>query len=205
MTVSGTNIVSLLQIYRSALLSRVLDRITFVQNGVDDTRKIVNATENLYALIYIGENNRINGRFKNENISHSVSTVLLSDIINDISLKVNNRLQLLIKMDIEGMECNAFLGSAKELTDNSSVSIVAVIMEWTFQKFPFTCSSTKVLKLKQLFLYAGYIPFLLNDKHQIKEGRNLIKLSTDDQHWKTNNIFDIVWIKNKTIIKALYH
>ena len=121
-----------------------------------------------------------------------VHTVLLSDIVDAILAKLDYLTQIVIKMDIEGFECNAFLGSPQVLTMQQSISIVAVIMEWTFKKFHDRCSSEDALRLKILFLNAGYIPFYFHNN-------TLAKLNVEGQDWER----DVVWLKDKNMISDL--
>lgn len=123
----------------------------------------------------------------------SIKTVLLSDIIDAILAKSNHSIQLLMKIDIEGNECNAFLGSSQVLSNQKTVSIIAVIMEWTFSKWPKRCTDEKVLQLKTLFLDAGYIPFYIHDQ-------SLIKLAVDKNDWNRNAV---VWIQDQNIIRSM--
>ena len=173
------------------MLSHILERLTLVQNGVDDTRRnasmVIEANNNGGSYLGTDANNEITNIH-----GTSVETVLLSDIIDSISAKLNHSTQMLIKMDNEGSECNAFLGSSKVLTNQQSISIVAVIMEWTFQKFHERCTSEKLLRLKTLFLNASYIPFYLHNQ-------SLVKLMVEKKDWETN----VVWVKDKKIIQSL--
>ena len=130
-------------------------------------------------------------KLKTNTVQISLKTVLLSDIINAISKAVSHPTEVLIKMDIEGSECNAFLGSAEVLTNQQSISIVAVIMEWTFHNWPDRCSAAKVLELKKMFLDARYIPFTFKNQ-------KLVNLDVR-QDWNT----DVLWIKDYGIIHSI--
>ena len=173
------------------MLSHILDGLTLVQNGVDATRRnasmVVDANNN--GASYLGK------VANNQNVNmHEmpVHTVLLSDVVDAILAKLDYSTQMVIKMDIEGFECNAFLGSPQVLTSQQSISIVAVIMEWTFQRFQDRCTSEKAFRLKSLFLDAGYIPFYLHNQ-------TLVRLNVERHDWER----DVVWLKDKNMIRNL--
>ena len=173
------------------MLSHILDGLTLVQNGVDATRRnasmVVDANNN--GASYLGK------VANNQNVNmHEmpVHTVLLSDVVDAILAKLDYSTQMVIKMDIEGFECNAFLGSPQVLTSQQSISIVAVIMEWTFQRFHERCTSYNALQLKILFLNSGYLPFYLHNQ-------TLAKLDVERNDWEK----DVVWLKDKSIINYL--
>ena len=173
------------------MLSHTLEGLTLVQNGVDATRRnasiVVDAKNNGGSYLGKVENNQ--GLNMHE---VPVRTVLLSDIVDAILARIGYLTQTVIKMDIEGFECNAFLGSPQVLTRQQSISIVAIIMEWTFKKFHERCTSENALQLKLLFLNSGYIPFYLHN-------HTLAKLDVEGQDWER----DVVWLKDNNMIPEL--
>ena len=160
-----------------------------VQNGVDNTRR--------NARIIIDDYNNGGSYLSNttgdENLN-MVKTVLLSDVIDEISRNSSSH-QVLIKMDIEGSECNAFLGSPKFI-NNQSIAIVAVIMEWTSltpHVFHDRCPYTNMVKLWNLFVVAGYIPFEISKNKK----EDLQRLDTEYMAIFNGNL---LWVKDNQII-----
>ena len=171
------------------MLSHIVDGLVLVQNAVDDTRK--NAS-----MVITPSNNgeshlgTVVDRQSTNQYEIPVQTILLSDIVDAISARLNDSTQMLIKIDIEGYECNAFLGSSQVLTNQRSVTIVAVIME--VHGLRERCSLEKFLRLKTLFINAGYIPFYLH-------GQILMKVDVAKPDWPKK----MVWFKDKNIIRYL--
>lgn len=176
--------------YRSANLSGVLPRITFIQNGVDEVRR--------KAVIKI--NNHNNGasfvRLPEDVVEESetdqaLQTVLLSDILESAKIQENPK-QFIIKIDVELFECRVFLGSSNEFKQPQKVPITAIIMEWMFQskkgRFSEECPREKVIRMTKMFLNAGYIPFKTLDLSKL----DYTKFGTD---WRLENV---LWVLNTT-------
>ena len=120
----------------------------------------------------------------------TLKTVLLSDVLRTIAKNLTRPTEMLFKIDIEGSECNAFLGSPEVLVKQQSISIIAIIMEWIFNVWPERCSAENELKLKSLFISLSYIPFTFDDQ-------NLVKLPIDKQWGRGVN--NVLWTKENYI------
>ena len=61
-------------------------------------------------------------------------SILLSDVFEDIAnyVETNEKIPVILKMDIEAFECRAILGS-KSVFDNHKFFIPYIIMEWNFR------------------------------------------------------------------------
>ena len=171
--------------------------MVLVQNAVDDTRKNASMviTPNNNGQSHLGS---VVDRESTNRYEIPVRTVLLSDIVDAIgysSARYNDSTPMLIKIDIEGYECNAFLGSSQVLTNQRPFTIVAVIMEvhglGVYAPSP-GGYEVKFLQLKSLFMNAGYIPFYLH-------GQILMKVDVAKRRWPKN----VVWFKDKNIISYL--
>ena len=138
------------------MLSHIVEGLALVQNAVDNTRgnasMVITPSNN-------GESHlsTVVDRQSTNQYEIPVQTILLSDIVDAISARLNDSTQMLIKIDIEGYECNAFLGSSQVLTNQRSVTIVAVIME--VHGLRERCSLEKFLRLKTLFINAGSVSY----------------------------------------------
>ena len=101
--------------------------------------------------------------------------------------------QIVMKVDIEQSECNAFLGSPEVLLQPQVIPVIAVIMEWTFLKpngdYSERCPKEKVIELMKLFLHNGYTPFQVNDARKELKKLNTSNFGVD---WKTN----VAWLAN---------
>ena len=71
-------------------------------------------------------------------------------------------LTAIVKIDIEGGECDAILGSMKALSmDKKVMYIPIIIMEWIFRnpKIQPLCPVEKLKAMAEVLSAAGYIPF----------------------------------------------
>ena len=173
--------------YRSANASGILDKMKFIQNGVDEVRR--------KAIVKVDEYNN-GGSYVNlpESVMYEgpadqqLETVLLSDVI-EAAKTLENPKQIVIKIDVELFECRTFLGSSKVFNQPQEVSITAIIMEWVFKSNDDTyskqCPMAKVKLMAKMFLNSGYIPFKTTDLSKL----NFTNLGTD---WRTN----VLWILN---------
>ena len=178
-----------LQMYRSANASGTLDKMKFIQNGVDEIRR--------KAILKVDERNnggsyvRLPGAVINEGKENQeLETVLLSDIIEAAKILENPK-QIVIKIDVELFECRTFLGSSKEFKQPQEVQISAIIMEWVFTsdngRYNEECPMEKMKRMTKMFLDSGYVPFKTVDLSKL----NYTNLGTD---WRTN----VLWILNTT-------
>ena len=101
--------------YYSATMSGILSNLIFIQNGIDETRRNI--------TMHIDKKNN-GGSFVDLNsflkgTSHLVGynkeqpmieTILLGDLLQAVSDE-ENPTKIIIKMDIEGFECRAILGT----------------------------------------------------------------------------------------------
>ena len=100
--------------FRSSMLSGVLDKMVFIQNGMDEIRR--NITMNIDVDNNGGSfvdldnsftsNTHLEGYKKEKPI---IETALLADLIEAVTLQERPS-KIIIKMDIEGFECRAILG-----------------------------------------------------------------------------------------------
>ena len=96
------------------MLSDVLDKMVFIQNGMDEIRR--NITMNIDVDNNGGSfvdldnsftsNTHLEGYKKEKPI---IETALLADLIEAVTLQERPS-KIIIKMDIEGFECRAILG-----------------------------------------------------------------------------------------------
>ena len=171
--------------YRSASASGILDKITFIQNGVDEVRRS--------AVISVDNSNNGGSSVRlpnttivgNNTTEQSLETVLLSDLINAIKI-VEKPSLIVIKIDVELLECRTFLGSSSIFKRPQDVPIDAVIMEWVFIRengeYSEQCPMEKVKLMTKMFLDGGYIPYRANDTREL----NTANLGLE---WKT----DVLW------------
>ena len=151
---------NLIRMFRSALKSGLVNKMTFAQNGIDEIRRTA----------YMDINKKNNGGSyvgkTNDNTPNTISlqTVLLSDVFDAIRKHASPLPSCVImKIDIEQFECHAFLGSPQVLDQTQDLPVIAVIMEWTFlgenDKYGERCPEEKVVELAKLFLFYDFVPF----------------------------------------------
>ena len=114
--------------------------------------------------------------------------------------------QIVMKVDIEQSECNAFLGSPEVLLQPQAIPVIAVIMEWTFKgqngTYSEQCPKAKVMSLTKLFLENGFTPFQLNEGvNRVVYGKEWIKLNTSNfgLDWNTN----VLWVSTSFWISSI--
>ena len=101
--------------YRSSLKSNLLDNVELIQNGIDEVRRNttmhIDADNNGGSFVdidpFIGKKKPMIG-FKKE--YPVIETVLLSDVVKAV-IAQENPSGIIMKMDIEGFECRAILGT----------------------------------------------------------------------------------------------
>ena len=109
--------------------------------------------------------------------------------------------QILMKIDIEHFECRAFLGSPEVLAQPQTITIIAVIMEWTFiegGEYSPQCTKEQVRQLSKLFLDNGYTPFRVWERTPPFNGfPQFSKLNISDfgVEWKC----DVAWLSNSVV------
>ena len=96
------------------MLSGVLDKMVFIQNGMDEIRRNItmhiDVDNNGGSFVdldnYLTDRTQLEGYKKERPI---IETALLSDLLNAVTLQERPS-KIIIKMDIEGFECRAILG-----------------------------------------------------------------------------------------------
>ena len=201
---------NLVKIFRSALISGLMDRIKFVQNGVGKQRRNasmnVNLSNNGGSFVEVS-NSKIRTNeddFRgyeygvDMNMDHaevSLEIILLRDILEDIKTHTNQKpTGVVMKIDIEQFECRAFLGSpellrhAKNQTSpDKTLPILAIIMEWTFLSGDPNgdrCPKEHVVELTKLFLENDYTPF------RVTEHLEKLDITYSGLDWSTN----VLWV-----------
>ena len=175
--------------YRSANASGILDKMKFIQNGVDEVRRNTTIKVDMHnnggSFVKLPDSVAT----EDQNNQH-LETVLLSDLVKTAKMLENPK-QIIIKIDIELFECRTFLGSSNVINHPQPVPISAIIMEWVFKrndgKFSLQCPIEKVKLMTKMFLKAGYVPF---------KTTNLSKL--DYTNLGTEWMANVLWILNTT-------
>ena len=189
-----------IKMFRSALKSGISDKLTIIQNAISDNRRTgymnIDQKNNGGSFLELDTNQSLNTKTKNQNLSKNMlQTVLLKDVIDAMPKTnvVSTPLSVLMKIDIEHFECRAFLGSPEILRQNQTISLLAVIMEWTFEgqngSFSEACPKDKVIDLTKLFLENGFTPF------QWKEGLNRVFYGNEWEKLDISN-FGVDWSAN---------
>ena len=119
------------------MLSGVLDKMVFIQNGMDEIRR--NITMNIDVDNNGGSfvdldnsftsNTHLEGYKKEKPV---IETALLADLIEAVTLQERPS-KIIIKMDIEGFECRAILGT-------NEVSFLRHLIKVFDQKYDIGCS-----------------------------------------------------------------
>ena len=185
---------NLIRMFRSALKSNVLDKLTFVQNGIDDIRRStymdIDRLNNGGSFISLTNQSEHSNTLRNTSFPLTIrlQTVLLKDIFYAIRHHTSSLPSAAVmKIDIENFECRAFLGSPEVLSPTQDIPLLAVIMEWTFpgenDLKGERCPKEKVVKLVKLFLHNGYTPFRLS-----KNGLTKLDLSNFGVKWHGINV-----------------
>ena len=201
---------NLVKMFRSALMSGLIDRIKFVQNGVGEQRRNASMNINLNnnggsfvevsnSKIRTNEDDLRGYEYEVDmNMDYrgvSLEIILLSDIFQDIKSHTNHKPKgVVMKMDIEQFECRSFLGSPELLrhaknqtSSDETLPILAIIMEWTFLSGDPNgdrCPKEHLVELTKLFLENDYTPFRVTEH---LEKLNITHLGLD---WHT----DVLWV-----------
>lgn len=96
------------------MLSGVLDKMVFIQNGMDEIRRNItmhiDVDNNGGSFVdldnYLTDRTQLEGYKKERPI---IETALLADLLKAVTLEERPS-KIIIKMDIEGFECRAILG-----------------------------------------------------------------------------------------------
>ena len=201
-----------IKIFRSALKSGIIDKVTIIQNAIAETRRNgvmkIDLKNNGGSFLELTSNQTLKIESKNSTFSKNVlQTVLLKDVFEAIKTHiVPTPLNVLMKIDIEHFECRAFLGSPEILRQNQNIKLLAVIMEWTFKDqngtYSEQCPKAKVMSLTKLFLENGFTPFQLNEGvNRVVYGKEWIKLDTSNfgLDWNTN----VLWVSTSFWISSI--
>ena len=175
--------------YRSANASRILPKIRFIQNGVDEVRR--------KAVFRVDKFNNGGSYVKlpqtvineeNPKEQELVETVLLSDIL-DAAEAIEDPKQVIMKIDIELFECRAFLGSSNVFRQPQVVPITAIIMEWIYKggdgRFSDRCPEDKMRLMAKMLLDTGYVPYSSFDLRRLN-------YSHLGEEWSGN----VLWLLN---------
>lgn len=201
-----------IKIFRSALKSGIIDKVTIIQNAIAETRRNgvmkIDPRNNGGSFLELTNNPSLKIDPKSRNVSKNMlKTVLLKDVFEGIKMHVvPTPLNILMKIDIEHFECRAFLGSPEVLRKNQGIKLLAVIMEWTFKDqngtYSEQCPKSKVISLTKLFLENGYTPFQLNEGvNRVIYGKEWIKLNSSNfgLDWNTN----VLWVSTSFWISSI--
>ena len=103
-----------LKMYKSSLVSDLIEDVVFVRNGIDELRRNItmHIDEDNNGGSFVDLDNSMNRKthlkgYKRE--QPLIETVLLGDLLQAASIKEKPS-HIIMKMDIEGFECRAILG-----------------------------------------------------------------------------------------------
>ena len=103
-----------LKMYKSSLVSDLIDQVVFVRNGIDELRRNItmhiDADNNGGSFVDLDNSVKSRTRLKGYKKDQPViETVLLGDLLQAASIK-ERPARIIMKIDIEGFECRAILG-----------------------------------------------------------------------------------------------
>ncbi|TRY78144.1 hypothetical protein TCAL_09313, partial [Tigriopus californicus] len=172
---------------RSAELSGLKD-LVIVRNAVSDSRREVQLglymREN-YGSVHVVEKTKRTPTSDN----NIVKSVLFSDILDEVANKasVDNAIDLVVKIDIEGQECKAILGSVESLSWNEFYHIQVIVMEWRFKDVGSKCSKSEIQRLAQVLSDAGFRPYHAKMPRKL-DPANSLRWPTLDMMWVHHTI-----------------
>lgn len=180
-----------IRLYHSKILSGIPDpQVHIIRNPISSMRR---PTEMQHLRGNYG-GSRIRMDKSNLNlttIDHSVvKSALISDIIDTIieTRPRGEKVNIVMKMDIEGHECRAILGSEESFLDNDSYFIPSIVMEWRFGsgagEFRDVCRRVYLLRMSKVLRESGFEPY------RISEGM-FQRLEDNFTRWP---VMDLVWI-----------
>lgn len=171
---------SYVRIHKAAQLENTQDRITLVTNGISDKRG------ELKRLTLDKTNTGGQSIFRSKSIEPSslqknsvkdpfiIETIILDDLITVLPKDFK---KAIMKMDIEGMELRA-LTRASRLFE--TVNILAIMMEWTFQK-KYTDKEISI-----------FLDFMYNKGYDVSDPLSMHRLERENYRKWPN---DLLWIK----------
>ncbi len=167
--------VTLAKLYKSVtLLGPKADSVTIVANAVSSERKVVtmSAMKGNFGGARIDDNDQR---------GQKVETILLADIFDRLISKDKDA--VIIKMDIEGYECDAILGSENVISD---YDISLVVMEWRFRAAGFSgpCPPEKRQRVAKVFTSNGFEPRSIDLETELD--------ADEAPDWP---VMDMVWLK----------
>jgi FkbM family methyltransferase len=180
---------NVIRIHKAALMERLTDRITLIQNALYDKRNEIKAIDQNRQNVggqFLLE--KVNQRFSKkdmENDKYLVQTILLDDVIHHIpKQKATNRLyeKALVKIDIEGIEL--FVLKCGEMFF-SMLDVQVIFMEWGLLKTQYNAAEITD-EIIDFFLSREFIPYSVDNE----------RLQSD--LWASWP-FDIMWIKKNLI------
>ena len=156
---------NLVRFYRSVVLSDVTERITLIQNAIGDKRKPVwmSSTRKNFGNSKISSSQH----FGMKHTKTSVNSILLSDILDFVSSRTEKFSHFVVKLDIEGSECQAILGSGQALPKSAHYFIPIIVMEWTFDKKETYCLPSKVKEMREMLENKNYTAFSIDFKTKL--------------------------------------
>ena len=100
--------------YRSTMMSNLLDYIIFVQNGIDQVRRNItmHIDEDNNGGSFVDLDDSVKSRARLEGYKKEqpiIETALLGDLLK-ATMAHDKPKRIVVKMDIEGFECRAILG-----------------------------------------------------------------------------------------------
>ena len=103
-----------LKMYKSSLVSDLIDQVVFVRNGIDELRRNItmhiDKDNNGGSFVDLDNSIKSKTHLKGYKMDQPViETVLLGDLLQAASIKEKPS-NIIMKMDIEGFECRAILG-----------------------------------------------------------------------------------------------
>lgn len=144
---------------RSAELSELKD-IVIVKNAISDSRREVQLglfMRKNYGSVHVVEKDKLTSTSDN----NIVKSILLSDVLDEVGnqASLDNPIDLIVKIDIEGQECKAILGSVQSLAWNNFYRIQVIVMEWRFKDVGSKCLKSEIKTMTQALSNAGFRPY----------------------------------------------
>ena len=189
------------RLYHSKLLSGLPDsRVRILKSPVSSLRR---PTEMMHLATNFGSS-RIRMDKSNLNLTsvnpNVVKSALLSDIVDTIVEEAEEKINIVMKLDIEGHECRAILGSEEtfmESANNDFYFIPMIVMEWRFGKeFKDVCRRIYLLRMARVLSFSGFLPFMISKTFEPLD-ENYADWPLMDMVWVQGNVSSAVMKKIK--------